>query len=116
MTETLSRRALGKVVAAGALASGAAVTAGQAQAYVETPAAGPTNMSPAVEAAWRGYLDALETCRRFIYTRDFTDRPQIQAEANEFLMQAQAAAYAADAGNGQGFRHKLQKNMFLLRA
>jgi hypothetical protein len=52
------------------------------------------HMSPAVQAAWRDYLDSLEWARRFIYTRDFCDRPQVQASANQYLMQVQAAAYS----------------------
>jgi hypothetical protein len=54
----------------------------------------PTHMSPGVERAWRGYLDALEWARRFIYTREFCDRPEIKEAANHFLMQVQAAAYS----------------------
>jgi hypothetical protein len=50
-------------------------------------------MSPAVERAWRSYLEALEWARKFIYTRELCDRPQVREAANHFLMQVQAVAY-----------------------
>jgi hypothetical protein len=96
MENPIRRRTLGKAsmaVLATALVSELATGAGPAQAYVEAPATGPTNMSPAFEDAWRKYLAVLEETRRFIFTREFSDRPQIRQEANEFLMQAQAQAY-----------------------
>jgi hypothetical protein len=60
---------------------------------VSDPADGPTQMSDAVERAWRGYLDALEWARRFIFTREFCDRTEVREAANHFLMQVQAASY-----------------------
>jgi hypothetical protein len=50
-------------------------------------------MSPAVESAWRGYLEALEYARKFIYTRELSERPEVRESANHFLMQVQAIAY-----------------------
>jgi hypothetical protein len=52
------------------------------------------HMSPAVERAWRGYLEALETARRFIFSRPFCERPEVREAANYYLMQIHAAAYA----------------------
>jgi hypothetical protein len=51
-------------------------------------------MSPGVERAWRTWLDALEASRRLIFAPDFGLHPQMRNEANEFLIQAQAAAYS----------------------
>jgi hypothetical protein len=50
-------------------------------------------MSPAVERAWRNYLDALEWARRFIFTREFSDHDRVRRAANQFLMQVQAVTY-----------------------
>jgi hypothetical protein len=58
-----------------------------------TSAEGPINMSPAVERAWRNYLDALEWARRFIFTRELSDHDRVRRAANQFLMQVQAVTY-----------------------
>jgi hypothetical protein len=50
-------------------------------------------MSPAVERAWRNYLDALEWARRFIFTRDLSDHERVRRAGNQFLMQVQAVTY-----------------------
>jgi hypothetical protein len=59
----------------------------------QPPMASADHMSPAVERAWRSYLEALEWARKFIYTRELCDRPEVREAANHFLMQVQAAAY-----------------------
>src|ERR1700722_17023319 len=97
MNDLISRRDLGKAAvaaAATAFASGTIIRPERAEGYSNMPITGQTHMSPAVERAWRNYLEALETCRRFIFSCEFSDRPQIRAEAAEFLMQAQAASYS----------------------
>ncbi len=53
----------------------------------------PDHMTPAVAQAWRGYLEALDWARQFIFSRDLVERPEVREAANHFLMQAQAAAY-----------------------
>jgi hypothetical protein len=92
MDDPLSRRALVKTAAA-AVTAGAMALPDIALGYTEEPVAGPTNMSPSVQKAWQGYLDTLETTRRFLYTRTFSQRPEIQNSAAEVMMQLQAVAY-----------------------
>lgn len=54
----------------------------------------PTSgMSPAAQRAWQTYTDALEWIREFIYSREFSDRDVVRRQANQFLMQMQAASY-----------------------
>lgn len=50
------------------------------------------NMPQSVRDAWDRYLATLEWCRQFIFSRQFTELPEVQAQASEFLMQAQSAA------------------------
>lgn len=53
----------------------------------------PDNMSPAVKVVWQNYLDTLEWVRGFIYSREFSDQEVVRRQANQFLMQMQAASY-----------------------
>jgi hypothetical protein len=93
MTTRLTRRDLAKASFAAATAVATSTLGERAWCAADVPATGPTNMSPAAERAWRNYQEALEVTRRFLFTRELSERPQIKAEANTLMMQVQAAAY-----------------------
>lgn len=50
-------------------------------------------MSKPVRAAWENYLAAIESTRQYLYSRRFIEFDSVRHQANQLLMQAQAAAY-----------------------